>query len=399
MSDMQGLASKLNLRQQMLSIAAVSATTGLAINLAFTQFATETAAAQGLHYLLMAAGVVVPMLFALWMGSHCGRRAEVIVKCLQQMAEGDLASKCKLDGKDEFAWMAWELNKTRKSFVQVVDTVASGCTTVASAAEELSAITAQSKTGMNRQSAETEQVARAINQMTNSVNEVAQKAQRAAEAATEADAESKQGFDVVRATSLAIDELAMEVTQTADALTRLKADSLNIGTVLDVIRGIAEQTNLLALNAAIEAARAGEQGRGFAVVADEVRSLASRTQQSTREIQLMIESLQTGANRAVEAMQSGLSKAQASVGQAQQAGRSLESITSMVDTIRDMNVQIAAAASDQRQNAEHISRSVDNITMIAAEATQGALQIAQASRELAEIASTQQGHVARFNLG
>jgi methyl-accepting chemotaxis protein len=295
--------------------------------------------------------------------------------------------------------MAWELTRTRKSFVQVVDTVAGGCTTVASAAEELSAITAQSRNGMTRQSAETEQVARAIGEMTDSVNAVAQRAQRAAEAATEADDEAKQGYAVVRQTTLAIEELAGEVTQTAEALMRLKADSLNIGTVLDVIRGIAEQTNLLALNAAIEAARAGEQGRGFAVVADEVRSLASRTQQSTREIQLMIESLQGGANSAVDAMQSGLTKAQASVGQAQQAGRSLESITARVDTIRDMNVQIAAAASEQRRNAAHITHSVDNITMITAEASQGALQIAQASRELAELASTQQCHVARFNLG
>ncbi|HMM75003.1 MAG TPA: methyl-accepting chemotaxis protein [Gammaproteobacteria bacterium] len=396
---MEDLTSKLSLKQQMLLIAGVSAVIGLLPDLVYR--ALEMSAAQGavLRYALMAAGIVLPLALAFRLGDHCGRRAEAIVSCLQRLGEGDLATKCKLDGRDEFAWMAWELTKTRKSFMQLVDTVAGGCTTVASAAEELSAITAQSKNGMNRQSAETEQVARAIGAMTESVNAVAQRAQRAADAAAEADDAANQGFAVVRATSFAIEELAGEVTQTAEVLTRLKADSLNIGTVLDVIRGIAEQTNLLALNAAIEAARAGEQGRGFAVVADEVRSLASRTQQSTREIQAMIESLQSGANGAVEAMQSGLAKAQASVDQAQQAGRSLESITARVDTIRDMNVQIAAAASEQRRNAEHISRSVDNITMIAAEATQGALQIAQASRELAELASTQQCHVARFKLG
>ena len=396
---MQLLMSKLNLKQQMLLIAVISAGIGLLHDLLYSNIDHETANGRVIIYAIMAAGVAIPVFTALWMSRWCARRAEVIVKCLQRMGEGDLSTKCKLEGQDEFAWMAWELTRTRKSFMAVVDAVAGGCTTVASAAEELSAITAQSKTGMSRQSVETEQVAHAINEMTNSVNAVAQKAQRAAEAATEADAESKQGFDVVRATTLAIEELAGEVTHTANALTKLKADSLNIGTVLDVIRGIAEQTNLLALNAAIEAARAGEQGRGFAVVADEVRSLASRTQQSTREIQVMIERLQGGANSAVEAMQSGLEKAQASVEQAQQAGRSLESITSMVDTIREMNVQIAIAASEQRQNADHITRSVDNITTIAAEATQGALQIAQASRELAELASTQQGHVARFTLG
>jgi|LNFM01.1.fsa_nt_gb methyl-accepting chemotaxis protein len=396
---MQTLMTKLSLKQQMLFIAVVSAAFGLLHAAVFAFVDHDTTNGRLMLYGAIVAGVAVPVLFATWLGGWSAQRAEVIVRCLQRMSEGDLSAKCKLDGKDEFAWMAYELTRTRKSFVQVVDAVAGGCTTVASAAEELSAITAQSKTGMSRQSVETEHVAHAINEMTNSVNAVAQKAQRAAEAATEADAESKQGFDVVRATTLAIEELASEVTHTAEALTKLKADSLNIGTVLDVIRGIAEQTNLLALNAAIEAARAGEQGRGFAVVADEVRSLASRTQQSTREIQVMIERLQGGANSAVEAMQSGLEKAQASVGQAQQAGRSLESITSMVDTIREMNVQIASAASEQRQNADHITRSVDNITTIAAEATQGALQIAQASRELAELASTQQGHVARFNLG
>ncbi len=391
--------NKLSLKQQMLSIAAMAVAIGLLRDLAFELLEPGVAHGKLVLYGLLAAGVVLPVAFAFWLGTHCKRRAEALVNCLQRLGEGDLSTKCTLGGRDEFAWMGWELAKTCKSFVHLVDGVAGGCTTVASAAEELSAITAQIKTGMSRQSAETERVAQAIGEMTNSVNAVAQRAQRAAEAATEADAEAKQGFGVVRATSLAIEELAGEVEQTAEALTRLKADSLNIGTVLDVIRGIAEQTNLLALNAAIEAARAGEQGRGFAVVADEVRSLASRTQQSTREIQAMIESLQNGANSAVEAMQSGLAKAQASVGQAQQAGRSLESITSMVDTIRDMNVQIASAASEQRQSVDHISRSVDNITTIAAEATQGALQIAQASRELAELASTQQCHVARFNLG
>ena len=186
--------------------------------------------------------------------------------------------------------------------------------------------------------------------------------------------------------------------QTSEALSNLKADSMNIGQVLDVIRGIAEQTNLLALNAAIEAARAGEQGRGFAVVADEVRSLASRTQQSTREIQMMIERLQNGANVAVDVMQSGLEKAQESVAQAQQAGQSIASITAMVDTIREMNGQIAAAADYQRQNAQHISTSIESIKVIGTEATQGSLHIAQASHDLARLAASQQGHVGKFRL-
>ena len=381
---MNNLTGGLNLKQQLLLVAGVSLG-GQLIYHGVT--ALVAGRADGLGYLVGVVAVIAPFILALNLGKRSSERTEVIINALNKMAEGDLTPRCKLEGLDEFARLATEFTKARRNFLQLV-----------AAAEDLSTVTSQSKAGMNRQSAETERVAEAIGAMSASVNEVAQKAQRAAEAATEADKESQQGFQVVRATSQAIEELAGEVMQTSEALMNLKADSLNIGTVLDVIRGIAEQTNLLALNAAIEAARAGEQGRGFAVVADEVRSLASRTQQSTREIQTMIERLQNGANIAVEVMQSGLSKAQGSVQQAQQAGRSLESITAMVDTIRSMNVQIAAAARQQQQNAQHISSSVDNIRTIGTEATQGALHIAQASHDLSRLASAQQGEVIRFKL-
>ena len=390
---MNNLTGGLSLKQQFLLVAGVSLV-GQLIYHGVT--ALVAGRADGLGYLVGVVAVIAPFILALNLGQRSSERTEVIINALNKMAEGDLTPRCKLEGLDEFARLATEFTKARRNFLQLVDAVAASSATIAAAAEDLSTVTSQSKAGMNRQSAETERVAEAIGAMSASVNEVAQKAQRAAEAATEADKESQQGFQVVRATSQAIEELAGEVMQTSEALVNLKADSLNIGTVLDVIRGIAEQTNLLALNAAIEAARAGEQGRGFAVVADEVRSLASRTQQSTREIQTMIERLQNGANIAVEVMQSGLSKAQGSVQQAQRAGRSLESITAMVDTIRSMNVQIAAAARQQQQNAQHISSSVDNIRTIGSEATQGALHIAQASQDLSRLASAQQGEVIRF---
>ena len=390
---MNNLTGGLSLKQQFLLVAGVSLG-GQLIYHGVT--ALVAGRGDGLGYLVGVVAVIAPFILALNLGQRSSERTEVIINALNKMAEGDLTPRCKLEGLDEFARLATEFTKARRNFLQLVDAVAASSATIAAAAEDLSTVTSQSKAGMNRQSAETERVAEAIGAMSASVNEVAQKAQRAAEAATEADKESQQGFQVVRATSQAIEELAGEVMQTSEALVNLKADSLNIGTVLDVIRGIAEQTNLLALNAAIEAARAGEQGRGFAVVADEVRSLASRTQQSTREIQTMIERLQNGANIAVEVMQSGLSKAQGSVQQAQRAGRSLESITAMVDTIRSMNVQIAAAARQQQQNAQHISSSVDNIRTIGSEATQGALHIAQASQDLSRLASAQQGEVTRF---
>lgn len=388
-------AGRLNLRQQLLLVAGVSLGGQLIYHLVAALMAGR---AEGLGYLVGGLAVFAPFVLGLHLGRGASERTAVIINALNKMADGDLTPRCKLEGQDEFARLAAEFTNARRNFLQLVDAVAASSSTIAVAAEDLSNVTSQSKAGMKRQSAETEQVAEAIGAMSASVNEVAQKAQRAAEAATEADKESQQGFRVVRATSQAIEELASEVMQTSAALMNLKADSLNIGTVLDVIRGIAEQTNLLALNAAIEAARAGEQGRGFAVVADEVRSLASRTQQSTREIQTMIERLQNGANIAVEVMQSGLSKAQGSVQQAQLAGRSLESITGMVDTIRDMNVQIAALARQQQENAQHISSSVANIRTIGAEATQGALHIAQASQDLSRLASAQQGEVIRFKL-
>ena len=179
----------------------------------------------------------------------------------------------------------------------------------------------------------------------------------------------------------------------------MKQNSLHIGTVLDVIRGIAEQTNLLALNAAIEAARAGEQGRGFAVVADEVRSLASRTQQSTQEIQNMIERLQQGASQAVAAMEHSRERAEATVDQARIAGQSLAAIAGMVQSIRSMNVQIAAAADAQSSTATSINRSVESIHTIAAAASQGAAQVAASSDDLAILAAGLKKNFARVTIG
>jgi methyl-accepting chemotaxis protein len=180
--------------------------------------------------------------------------------------------------------------------------------------------------------------------------------------------------------------LAKDVEEVADVIQKLESDSNNIGGVLDVIRGIAEQTNLLALNAAIEAARAGEQGRGFAVVADEVRTLAQRTQQSTEEIQHMIEQLQSGANNAVQAMKLGRDRAESTVQQAMQAGESLDAIKAAVGTITDMNTQIASAAEEQSAVAEEVNRNIINISDVAIKTTENVNETAEASAKLSQMA-------------
>jgi methyl-accepting chemotaxis protein len=213
-----------------------------------------------------------------------------------------------------------------------------------------------------KQKEEIDKVATAMNEMSATVQEVARNATEAAEAAHRADSETTNGKNVVAQAIEAIDLLANEVDDAAKVINRLENDSEEIGAILDVIRGIAEQTNLLALNAAIEAARAGEQGRGFAVVADEVWTLAQRTQQSIQEIQNMIERLQAGAQEAVKAMQQGRTRAQAGVEQAAAAGTSLETITAAVGTISDMNAQIATAAEEQSVVAEEINLNITSIS-------------------------------------
>jgi methyl-accepting chemotaxis protein len=207
--------------------------------------------------------------------------------------------------------------------------------------------------------------------MSNTVQEIARNAARAAESADQADKEALQSKQVVTQTKLAINELATEVEKATQVIHQLEAESDNIGTILDVIRDIADQTNLLALNAAIEAARAGEQGRGFAVVADEVRSLASRTQDSTQQIKTMIERLQTGANNAVAVMETGRAQAQRSVQQATQAEGSLEVITKAVGTINEMNMQIASAAEEQNSVSSEINRNIHNIGQVTEQTFQG----------------------------
>ncbi|MGM0594417.1 MAG: methyl-accepting chemotaxis protein [Pseudomonadota bacterium] len=341
--------------------------------------------------------VVVSYLFLAFYRSVQGA-IETIAHGAKQLADGDLTTTIQLRSHDEMGHIAESFNSMSASFRNLVSQVISSSSQVASAAEELSAVTEETNKGITRQQHETDQVATAINQMSATVQEVSGNATSASEATQAAEQEAATGKGVVENTIDNINRLADGVGRAAELIKAVEGDSDEIGTVIDVIRGIAEQTNLLALNAAIEAARAGEQGRGFAVVADEVRTLASRTQQSTQNIQEMIERLQGGARRAVKAMDESSEQAGHGVESAAEAGESLERITASVSTIAQMNTQIASAAEEQSAVAEEINRNVSNISEISEQNASGSSQTAAASSQLSGLATELQGLISRFKV-
>ncbi len=312
--------------------------------------------------------------------------------------EGDLTRRLDDSGNDEVAILSQAFNRFIQRIHELVKHVYASSQQLTSAAEEMSSISQETLEGASRQLSETEQAATAMNEMTSTVQEVARSASEASAAAREADQESNSGNSVVNQVVNEIRDLADEVNVSARAINELNVDTENIGTVLVVIRGIAEQTNLLALNAAIEAARAGEQGRGFAVVADEVRTLASKTQESIQEIQQMIERLQAGAKSAVAAMEKGRDKTESTVARAEEAGQVLAHITEAVARIVDMNTQIATAAEEQSAVAEEINRNVVTVNEIANQTADGAQRNSVSSSELSRLSSELQQLVGSFRI-
>ncbi|MDF9757352.1 methyl-accepting chemotaxis protein [Pseudomonas sp. TE6288] len=316
----------------------------------------------------------------------------------ERVATGDLTHEIVVIGQDEPALLLHALRRMQQSLRDTIGKIAASSNRLASASEELHSVTEDTSRGLLQQSTEIDQAATAVNQMTSAVEEVASNAVSTAEASQGADQTTRDGRDQVNQALASIQHLVDDVTGTAAEIEQLANSANDITRVLDVIGAIAGQTNLLALNAAIEAARAGEAGRGFAVVADEVRALAHRTQQSTAEIEQMIGGIQIGTERAVSAMHSSQGRASGTLEVAQSAGQALEVISRTITSINQRNLVIASATEEQAQVAREVDRNLVNIRELAMQTTTGANQTSASAQDLSQLALELNGLVAQFKL-
>ena len=347
---------------------------------------------------LLVIATALTLLFAWLLTNSITRPIASALHAAEDIAEGDLTRTITVDGTDEAGRLLAAMLKMQSKLRDTLQRISGSATQLASAAEELNAVTDESARGLSQQNNEIEQAATAVNQMTSAVEEVARNAVSTSEASKNATTSASDGRDLVQETVSAIERMSNDVQSTSTLIGNLADESRDIGKVLDVIRGLADQTNLLALNAAIEAARAGEAGRGFAVVADEVRALAHRTQQSTSEIERMIGSIQGGTEQAVNSMRSSTERAESTLNIAKGAGLALDTINSAVVEINERNLVIASAAEEQAQVAREVDRNLVNIRDLSTQSATGANQTSAASNELSRLAVDLNGMVARFKV-
>ncbi|WP_460151145.1 methyl-accepting chemotaxis protein [Pseudomonas sp. H2_C02] len=341
---------------------------------------------------------LLTMLFAWLLTKSITQPIALALEAAETIAEGNLTRPIKVDGTDEAGRLLLAMQKMQEKLRDTLMRISGSATQLASAAEELNVVTDESARGLAQQDNEIEQAATAVNEMTSAVEEVARNAVSTSEASKNATASAGDGRDLVHETVNAIERMSGDVQSTADLIGNLAEESRDIGKVLDVIRGLADQTNLLALNAAIEAARAGEAGRGFAVVADEVRALIHRTQQSTSEIERMVGSIQGGTQKAVSSMRNSTDRAESTLSIAKGAGLALETINTAVIEINERNLVIAAAAEEQAAVAREVDRNLVNIRDLSTQSSNGAAQTSAASGELTRLAVDLNSMVSRFRL-
>ncbi|MBX8609329.1 methyl-accepting chemotaxis protein [Pseudomonas capsici] len=375
----------------------------IALNTAGANKAVEDASDQYQNSRLMIAGMIVAaalltVLLAVLLTRSIVRPLMEAVQVAEDVAAGDLSKNVVVQGNDEVSRLQQALSGMQLNLRQTIQQISESATLLASAAEELDAVTNESSRGLQQQNNEIEQAATAVNEMTAAVEEVARNAVSTSEASRLSSHSALEGRNRVSETLSSIQQMTRDVAVTSDQVRSLAQQSQAIGKVLDVIQAIAQQTNLLALNAAIEAARAGEAGRGFAVVADEVRALAHRTQTSAQEIEVMVGGIQNDTEQAVISMQNSSSKAEATLDVAQSAGQALEEITQAINEISERNLVIASAAEEQAQVAREVDRNLVNIRDLSLQSTTGADQTTTASHELSRLAVDLNKMVTRFKV-
>jgi len=341
---------------------------------------------------------IVGSLLSFFLIKSMSKRLNIAVQSAVKIANGDLTGEIESSGKDEISTVLASMAKMQDNLKELISAIDQSSSVLASSSQQLSASSEQTNQSVHEQKGEIGQIATAITEMAATVQEVAANTVQTSDATKLAINKSQNGNNLVKETITSIEALNSEISHASEVIKNLSNESISIASVLDVIKGIAEQTNLLALNAAIEAARAGEQGRGFAVVADEVRTLAQRTQESTSDIEVMVGNLQVGASNAVNVMNISQEKTAATVTSIGKTGDALSDITQSINEISDMNAQIASAAEEQSAVAEEINRNIHAVTSSVDMVASASTEVTASSESLADTAQRLHQDVQVFKL-